>query len=59
MKSSPGGARNPFRKQAEATKVVSQSPLSLTERTLVEVHAVEDKSENNDVSMIIIFVMML
>lgn len=59
MKSSPGGARNPFRKQAEAAKVVSQSPLSLTERTLVEVHAVEDKSENNDVSMIMIFVMML
>ncbi|CAH2102314.1 unnamed protein product [Euphydryas editha] len=47
IRSSPGGARNPFRKQAEAAKVV-QSPLSLTERTLVEVHAVEDKSENND-----------
>ncbi|KAL0901352.1 hypothetical protein ABMA27_006631 [Loxostege sticticalis] len=44
IKSSPGGARNPFKKQQEATKNV-QSPLSLTERTLVEVH---DHSENDD-----------
>ncbi|XP_049875326.1 WD repeat and HMG-box DNA-binding protein 1 [Pectinophora gossypiella] len=44
IKSSPGGARNPFKKQQEAVKNV-QSPLSLTDRTLVEVHSTE---ENND-----------
>lgn len=49
LKSSPGGARNPFKKQQEATKNV-QSPLSLTERTLVEVHSTHDPSENEDVS---------
>ncbi|XP_039757600.1 WD repeat and HMG-box DNA-binding protein 1 [Pararge aegeria] len=47
IKSSPGGARNPFRKQLETAKLV-QSPLSLTERTLVEVHATEDQTENGD-----------
>ncbi|XP_034835904.1 WD repeat and HMG-box DNA-binding protein 1 [Maniola hyperantus] len=47
IKSSPGGARNPFRKQQEIAKVV-QSPLSLTERTLVEVHATKDSSDNCD-----------
>ncbi|XP_026497855.2 WD repeat and HMG-box DNA-binding protein 1 [Vanessa tameamea] len=47
IKSSPGGARNPFRRQPDSTKAV-QSPLSLTERTLVEVHAADDKTENDD-----------
>ncbi|XP_061709099.1 WD repeat and HMG-box DNA-binding protein 1 [Cydia pomonella] len=46
IKSSPAGVRNPFKKQQEATKSV-QSPLSLTERTLVEVHSTEP-SENTD-----------
>ncbi|XP_059050858.1 WD repeat and HMG-box DNA-binding protein 1 [Achroia grisella] len=44
IKSSPGGVRNPFRKQQEAIKV--QSPLSLTERTLVEVHSTDVPAEN-------------
>ncbi|XP_013197193.2 WD repeat and HMG-box DNA-binding protein 1 [Amyelois transitella] len=47
IKSSPGGARNPFKKQQEASKNV-QSPLTLTERTLVEVHSSDDVSENKD-----------
>lgn len=47
IKSSPGGARNPFRKQQEATKVV-QSPLSLTERNLVEIQSTAETSQNND-----------
>ncbi|RVE48134.1 hypothetical protein evm_007194 [Chilo suppressalis] len=47
IKSSPGGARNPFRKQQETAKNV-QSPLSLTERTLVEVHSTGDLTENED-----------
>lgn len=52
IKSSPGGARNPFKKQQETTRNV-QSPLSLTERTLVEVHSTADVStadvtENED-----------
>ncbi|XP_053622607.1 WD repeat and HMG-box DNA-binding protein 1 [Plodia interpunctella] len=46
IKSSPGGARNPFRKQQEAAKT-AQNPLSLTDRNLVEVHST-DLSENND-----------
>lgn len=55
LKSSPGGARNPFKKQKEATKNV-QSPLSLTERTLVEVHSTHEHAENEDVSHIYITV---
>ncbi|CAG9796474.1 unnamed protein product [Diatraea saccharalis] len=47
IKSSPGGKRNPFRMQHEAVKNV-QSPLSLTERTLVEVHSNGDHAENED-----------
>lgn len=47
IKASPGGVRNPFRKQQEVTKCV-QSPLSLTERTLVEVHSTADTAENTD-----------
>ncbi|XP_063357928.1 uncharacterized protein LOC134647507 [Cydia amplana] len=50
IKSSPAGVRNPFKKQQEATKNVP-SPLSLTERTLVEVHSTEP-SENTDPSTI-------
>lgn len=48
IKSSPGGARNPFRKKQESAKN-APSPLSLTERTLVEVHST-DAVENKDVS---------
>ncbi|CAH2050631.1 unnamed protein product, partial [Iphiclides podalirius] len=47
IKSSPGGGRNPFRKQQDSAKNV-QSPLSLTERTLVEVHATSNSTENKD-----------
>ncbi|CAG4978098.1 unnamed protein product [Parnassius apollo] len=47
IKSSPSGARNPFKKQQDTTKNV-QSPLSLTERTLVEIHATSDSAENKD-----------
>ncbi|XP_026758868.2 WD repeat and HMG-box DNA-binding protein 1 [Galleria mellonella] len=47
IKSSPGGVRNPFRKQQETTKSV-QSPLSLTDRTLVEVHSTDELAENTD-----------
>lgn len=54
IKASPGGVRNPFRKQQEVTKCV-QSPLSLTERTLVEVHSTADTAENTDVSIIMLF----
>ncbi|XP_022130304.2 WD repeat and HMG-box DNA-binding protein 1 [Pieris rapae] len=46
IKSSPGGARNPFKKQQDSNKNV-QSPLTLTERTLVEVHTTET-AENSD-----------
>ncbi|KAJ2948140.1 hypothetical protein O0L34_g9942 [Tuta absoluta] len=44
IKSSPGGARNPFKKQHEATKT-GPSPLSLTDRNFVETPATE---ENHD-----------
>ncbi|XP_072941317.1 WD repeat and HMG-box DNA-binding protein 1 [Epargyreus clarus] len=48
IKSSPGGARNPFKKQHDASKSV-QSPLTLTDRALVEVHSTaSDVSENSD-----------
>ncbi|CAH0592617.1 unnamed protein product [Chrysodeixis includens] len=47
IKSSPGRARNIFKKQASSTKN-GPSPLSLTERTLVEVHNPADASENDD-----------
>ncbi|CAK1540165.1 unnamed protein product [Leptosia nina] len=47
IKSSPGGARNPFKKQQDTNKNV-QSPLSLTERTLVEVHSTAEATENHD-----------
>ncbi|KAJ0182402.1 hypothetical protein K1T71_001771 [Dendrolimus kikuchii] len=47
IKCSPSGARNPFRKQQEATKNV-QSPLTLTDRNLVEVHPTAESTENND-----------
>ncbi|KAJ8735714.1 hypothetical protein PYW07_007334 [Mythimna separata] len=47
VKSSPGRARNIFKKQATNTKS-AQSPLSLTERTLVEVHRPADNSENDE-----------
>ncbi|KAL4716859.1 hypothetical protein ACJJTC_012670 [Scirpophaga incertulas] len=47
IKSSPGGPRNPFKKQQDSTKHI-QSPLSLTERTLIEVHASNDQTENED-----------
>ncbi|OWR47950.1 acidic nucleoplasmic DNA-binding protein 1 [Danaus plexippus plexippus] len=47
IKSSPGGARNPFKKHLDNKP--SQSPLSLTERTLVEVHQQQtDDTENSD-----------
>ncbi|XP_045493437.1 WD repeat and HMG-box DNA-binding protein 1 [Colias croceus] len=46
IKSSPGGARNPFKKQQDSSKTV-QSPLALTERTLVEVHSTAE-TENDD-----------
>ncbi|XP_073957413.1 chromosome transmission fidelity 4 [Choristoneura fumiferana] len=46
IKSSPAGIRNPFKKQQDNAKNV-QSPLSLTARTLVDVHAT-DTSENTD-----------
>ncbi|CAH0727458.1 unnamed protein product, partial [Brenthis ino] len=45
IRSSPGGARNPFKKQQEAVKA-AQSPLSLTDRTLVEVHSTEEPIES-------------
>ncbi|XP_041975465.1 WD repeat and HMG-box DNA-binding protein 1 [Aricia agestis] len=45
IKASPGGIRNPFKKQAAAK--TTASPLSLTERTLVEVHS-ENTTENDD-----------
>ncbi|KAI5644928.1 minichromosome loss protein, mcl1, middle region domain-containing protein [Phthorimaea operculella] len=44
IKSSPGGARNPFKKQQEAAKN-GPSPLSLTDRNFVETPATE---ENHD-----------
>ncbi|XP_049691894.2 WD repeat and HMG-box DNA-binding protein 1 [Helicoverpa armigera] len=45
--SSPGRARNIFKKKATSSKD-AQSPLSLTDRTLVEVHRPADTSENDD-----------
>lgn len=47
IKSSPGGPRNIFKKQATNTKSI-QSPLSLTERVLVDVHKPNDSTENED-----------
>lgn len=48
IKSSPAGLRNPFKKQQDNAKNV-QSPLTLTARTLVDVHET-DTLENTDVS---------
>ncbi|XP_013135279.1 PREDICTED: WD repeat and HMG-box DNA-binding protein 1 [Papilio polytes] len=47
IKSSPMGKRNPFRKQQDTIKS-AQNPLSLTDRTLVEVHTNPESTENND-----------
>ncbi|KPJ08679.1 WD repeat and HMG-box DNA-binding protein 1 [Papilio machaon] len=47
IKSSPMGKRNPFRKQQDTVKSI-QNPLSLTDRTLVEVHTTPETMENND-----------
>ncbi|KAH9641783.1 hypothetical protein HF086_003909 [Spodoptera exigua] len=49
IKSSPGRARNIFKKKSTNSSV-AQSPLSLTERTLVEVHKPTVNSENDDPS---------
>ncbi|KAF9801546.1 hypothetical protein SFRURICE_015040 [Spodoptera frugiperda] len=49
IKSSPGRARNIFKKKSTNSSA-AQSPLSLTERTLVEVHKPTENSENNDPS---------
>ncbi|XP_068626537.1 WD repeat and HMG-box DNA-binding protein 1 isoform X2 [Battus philenor] len=47
IKASPGTGRNPFKKQQDGTKNVA-SPLTLTERILVDVHATNDSTENED-----------
>ncbi|XP_048489495.1 WD repeat and HMG-box DNA-binding protein 1 [Plutella xylostella] len=47
IKSSPGGARNPFKKQRDASRA-AHSPLSLTERNLVELDSTQEVGENLD-----------
>ncbi|XP_050666670.1 WD repeat and HMG-box DNA-binding protein 1 [Leptidea sinapis] len=47
IKPSPRAARNPFKKQQESAKIVP-STLTLTERTLVEVHATDTNTSSDD-----------
>ncbi|CAG9135627.1 unnamed protein product [Plutella xylostella] len=47
IKSSPGGARNPFKKQRDASRA-AHSPLSLTDRNLVELDSTQEIGENLD-----------